>query len=212
MPFTRLEIAVLGLVEGALHVLLARRAQAPYAGKWAIPGGALRIDVDRSLDAAALRVMRERTGLESPALKQIGATGGPLRDPRAPWGLSIVYRAVVAPDVVKPTAGKRVEALAWCPAAKVIGDKALAFDHAELVAKAVEATREEVEQLQLPAGLVVEPFTLAELQALSEQLLGRALDKSSFRRRIAERGLVEPIEGAMRGGAFRPAQLFRWKP
>jgi len=50
---------------------------------------------------------------------------------------------------------------------------------------------------------------LGELQATCEQLLGHRLDKSSFRRRLADRDLVEPIEGATRGGPFRPAQLFR---
>src|SRR5690242_9781893 len=87
MPFTRVEVAVLGVLDGALHVLLAKRAQAPHAGKWALPGGVLRIDLDRSLDAAARRVMHERTGLDVPALQQLGAEGGPTRDPRAPWGL-----------------------------------------------------------------------------------------------------------------------------
>jgi hypothetical protein len=53
---------------------------------------------------------------------------------------------------------------------------------------------------------------LGELQAWCEQLLGRRLDKSSFRRKLSERELVEPIEGEMKGGAFRPAQLFRKKP
>ena len=57
MPFTRLEIAVMSLVDGELQVLLARRAEAPYAGRWALPGGVLRIDLDASLDAAARREM-----------------------------------------------------------------------------------------------------------------------------------------------------------
>ena len=208
MPFTRLELAVLGLVDGALHVLLARRAQAPHAGRWALPGGALRIDVDASLDAAARRVMRERIGLDLPFMRQLCAAGGPTRDPRAPWALSVVYRAVVQAGQIRPMAGKRVEALAWTPVAKAMADHELAFDHASLVARAVEATRAEVERLDLPAGIVPDRFTLAELQSLCEQLLGRRLDKSSFRRRIAERELVTPVAGELRLGANRPAQVF----
>src|SRR5258706_1133010 len=97
MPFTRLEVAVMSLIDGQLKVLLARRAEAPHAGKWALPGGVLRIDLDHTLDAAARRVMFERLGLELPFVRQLCAAGGPTRDPRAPWGLSIVYRALVRP-------------------------------------------------------------------------------------------------------------------
>lgn len=212
MPFTRLEIAVLSIVEGELQVLLARRAQAPHAGKWALPGGVLRIDLDASLDAGARRVMHERLGLDLPFLRQLCAAGGPTRDPRAPWALSIVYRALVPADSVAPLAGKRIQALAWRPVSEAMADRKLAFDHAALVARAVERTREEVERLDLPVGFLPQAFTLAELQASCEQLLGRRLDKSSFRRRLADRDLVEPVAGAMRTGSNRPAQIYRLRP
>jgi 8-oxo-dGTP diphosphatase len=209
MPFTRLEIAVLGLVDGSLQVLLARRAQAPHAGKWALPGGVLRIDLDRSLDAAARRVAMERLELEVPFLRQLCAVGGPQRDPRAPWALSVVYRALVPAEEFRPATGKRIEALEWRPVDEAISDTRLAFDHAALIGQAVAVTRAEVEALELPFGALPEAFTLGELQAWCEQVLDRRLDKSSFRRKLAERELVEPIEGEMKGGAFRPAQLFR---
>ena len=211
MPFTRLEIAVMSLVAGQLQVLLARRAEAPHAGKWALPGGVLRIDLDRSLDAAAQRVMRERLGLELPFLRQLAAVGGPTRDPRAPWALSVIYRALVPAENVKATPGKRIEALAWRPAETVAGDSGLAFDHGQLVTQAVEVTRREIDQFDLPFEFLPEQFTLGELQMSCEQLLGTSLDKSSFRRKLADRDLVEPVAGAFRGGANRPAQLFRQK-
>lgn len=201
---------MLGLVDGDLHVLLARRAAAPHAGRWALPGGALRIDLDATLDDAARRVMRERLGIELPFLRQICAEGGPTRDPRAPWALSIVYRALIDAEGTKPKAGKRVEALVWRPVAQAVTDRALAFDHAALVARAVEATRAEVERLDLPSGFLPARFTLGELQSLCERVLGRDLDKSSFRRKLAERALVEPVSGELRLGANRPAQIFRF--
>jgi ADP-ribose pyrophosphatase YjhB (NUDIX family) len=211
MPFTRLEIAVMTLIDGGLQVLLARRAEAPHAGKWALPGGVLRIDLDRSLETAAQRVMHERLGLELPFLRQLCAVGGPTRDPRAPWALSVVYRALVPAEKLDPSAGKRIEALAWRPVEDAMEDRGLGFDHAALIGQAVKATRDEVDVLELPFGFLPAEFTLGELQVTCEQLLGRRLDKSSFRRRLADRGLLEPVEGAVRGGAFRPAQLFRRK-
>ena len=208
MPFTRVEIAVMSLIKGELQVLLARRAQAPHAGKWALPGGVLRIELDASLDTAAQRVMQERLGTAMPFLRQLTTVGGPTRDPRAPWALSVVYRALVPEGSLKPTPGKRIEALAWRAVKDAEGDRALAFDHAELIEQAVRITRSEVEELQLPFGFLPAYFTLGELQATCEQLLGRPLDKSSFRRRLADRDLLEAVEGAMKTGAFRPAQLY----
>jgi 8-oxo-dGTP diphosphatase len=209
MPFTRLEIAVMSLIQGRLQVLLARRAQAPHAGQWALPGGVLRIDLDASLEAAAQRVMKERLDLDLPFLRQLVAVGGPTRDARAPWALSVVYRALVPAEGLTPAAGKRVEALAWRPVEEAMADRSIAFDHVDLIAQAVESTRAEVDSLALPFGFLPEQFTLGELQVTCEQLLGRRLDKSSFRRKLADRTIVEPVEGAMKGGAFRPAQLYR---
>ena len=101
--------------------------------------------------------------------------------------------------------------MAWRPVEEVVADRGLAFDNAALVERAVEITRSEVDELHLPFEFLPEAFTLGELQLTCEQLLGRPLNKSSFWRRLADRDLVEAIDGAMRGGPFRPAQLYRKK-
>jgi hypothetical protein len=111
-------------------------------------------------------------------------------------------------DALQPHAGKRLESLKWVKAEEAAADTGLAFDHAMLVAEAVRGLRAEVQDLRFPQGLLPEPFTLGELQAASEAVLARPLDKSSFRRRLEAAGVVKSVEGAMRTGAFRPAQLF----
>jgi ADP-ribose pyrophosphatase YjhB (NUDIX family) len=209
MPFTRIELAVLSIVDGGLAVLLGKRAGAPHKGKWALPGGVIRIDLDEDLEAAVQRVARERLEVELPFLRQLCAVGGASRDPRSKWGLSIVYRGLLPSDAFDPKAGKRIDVLAWRPVDEVMLDTKLAFDHGRLVARAVEATRADVDRLELPFGFLPEQFTLGELQATCEQIVGRRLDKSSFRRKLDERKLIRPVEGEMRTGAFRPAQLYR---
>ena len=209
MPFTRLELAILSIVDGGLVVLLGKRAGAPHKGKWALPGGVLRIDLDRDLETAAQRVAGERLGVTLPYLRQLQAVGGKSRDSRAPWALSIAYRALLPFDAIDPKAGKRLEAIRWCAVDEAIEDSKLAFDHAVLIRSATEATRNEIERLELPFGFLPETFTLGELQSCCEAILGRRLDKSSFRRRLDERELLEPVAGEMRTGAFRPAQLYR---
>jgi 8-oxo-dGTP diphosphatase len=212
MPFTRLELCIFSLVHGRLSVLLARRAGEPFKGKWALPGGVLRIDLDATLEAAAQRVANERLGLGLPYLRQQCAVGAAGRDPRSPWAMSIVYRAFISPAEFHPEGGKRIEELVWRGTDDASGDHTLAFDHASLIAAAAASLRAEVERLEIPREVLPAQFTLAELQAFNEQVLGRPLDKSSFRRKLDARALVEPVVGAIRHGANRPAQLFKMTP
>ena len=208
MPFTRVELVVMSIVDGRLAVLLGKRTGAPHEGQWALPGGVVRIDLDADLESAAQRVANERLGVQLPFLRHLTAVGGKLRDARAPWALSIAFRALLPVEAIDPKAGKRLEALRWVPVDEAMQDASLAFNHAGLIRAAAEVTRSEIEQLDLPFGFLPEKFTLGELQACCEMLLDRRLDKSSFRRRLDERGLLKPVPGEMRTGAFRPAQLF----
>lgn len=208
MPFTRVELAAFAVVDGRLRVLLGRRAEAPHAGRWALPGGVVRVDLDVDLDAACQRVARERLGVALPDARQVIAVGGRRRDPRAPWALSVVFRATVRPQALNAVAGKRLTELQWHDADEVAG-ATLAFDHAALVDLAVRRLREQVATLQFPAGLLAQAFTLGELQSASEAVLGRPLDKSSFRRRLDAAGAVQPVAGEMRTGPNRPAQVYR---
>ena len=208
MPLVRLDLVIMAVLDGALSILLSHRKEAPYKGRWGLPGGVLRIDLDESLEAGAERVGLERLGLRVPNLQLVTAVGGAKRDPRAPWAMSVVYRSLVG-TALPVTPGKRVQALEWRSWQSLADGPALAFDHARLIDHAVHATRQQIADLHYPAGWLPEAFTIPELQALSETVLGAAIDKVTFRRRLEAAGVLEPIEGAMRGGAHRPAQLYR---
>lgn len=210
MPFTRVELVVMSVVDGQLAVLLGKRLQAPHEGLWALPGGVLRIDLDDDLPAAAQRIAGERLGVALPFLRHLTAVGGKSRDSRAPWALSVAFRALLPLESIDPKAGKRLAALKWVPVTAMLDDS-LAFDHRDLIQTAVTVTRREIDDLDLPFGFLPEKFTLGELQACCEMMLGRRLDKSSFRRRLDDRDLLVAVDGEMRTGAFRPAQLFRRK-
>ena len=209
MPFVRVDLVLLSVIDGGLQVLLSHRKEAPFKGKWGLPGGVLRIDLDESLEAAAQRVAGERLNRALPNLSQVAAVGGAKRDPRAPWAMSVVYRSLVQPDL-ETSPGKRVQALEWRNVEGVIQAADLAFDHAMLVGRAVEATRQEIRDLRFPQGWLPDEFTLGELQAWSEGVLGAALDKVTFRRRMEVAGSAVAVAGKMRsGGAHRPAQLYQ---
>ena len=211
MPLARVELVLQSIVNGRLSTLLVKRSEPPYKGRWALPGGVIRVDLDATLDAAAARVIAERLQISPQGLKQLLVVGGAEREPRAPsgWGLSVVYRAMVREEELKPVSGKRVEGWAWYAVDTLPDSGDFAFDHEAIVQQAAVWTRAEFEDLRLSTSLVPEQFTLGELQLICESALGRRLDKSSFRRKLRDRGVVTQIEGVFQSGMRnRPAALY----
>lgn len=206
-PIASVDLVIFAQSDGGLDVLLARRATAPFAGDWALPGGFVHADADADLEAAARRVLKDKTGIETPYLEQLATFGSAGRDPRG-WSLSVAYMALIVADDVAPRGGAGTLEAQWFSADT---DTALAFDHREVLGAALARLRSKVEYSTLPAHLLPEAFTLGELQAAYEGILGRALEKSAFRKRIAEADFVEPIAGEMRRASNRPAQLYRLK-
>lgn len=209
MPLVRVDLVLLTVIEDRLHVMLSHRERAPFKGEWGLPGGVLRIDLDASLEAAAQRVARERLGRDLIKLAQVVTVGGAHRDPRASWAMTVVFGSLVSPNL-ETTPGKRVRALKWQPVNDVAMQKPLAFDHATLIKMAVKQVRQDIRDLRYPKGSMPEHFTLPELQTYSEAILDAPLDKVTFRRRIAAAQLLESVPGVLRGGAHRPAQVYRF--
>lgn len=200
-PDAMVDAALFTLRDGALHVVLARRDREPYQGQIALPGAYVHIDEDENLEAAARRMLREKTGIEVPYLEQLYTFGGRLRDPRR-WSLSVAYYALV-PEAQLPV--PEGAAFQLVPADRI---PALPFDHDEMMAMALRRLRGKSSYSSLPAFLLPETFTLSELQSVYEQVIGTELPKATFRRRIEEQGIVEPT-GETRSDGGRPAQLYR---
>jgi 8-oxo-dGTP diphosphatase len=203
------DVVVLTMHEGRLHVLLVRRGQAPFAGAWAVPGG-FKLPQE-TLDDAAQRELREETGIgEPPALAQFGAYGDPGRDPRMNV-VTVAYLAVVR-EVGPLVAGTDAADAALVPVDDVVrGRVELAFDHERIVRDAVARVRVELETTGLATAFVGPTFTLAELRAVYEAVWGVQLDGANFRRSIAaDDRWVVPTGRMRRPGATggKPAELF----
>jgi 8-oxo-dGTP diphosphatase len=198
-----------GLKDLRLQVLLIERNQAPFRGCWALPGGFVREDED--LYDAALRELREETGLEEVFLEQVEAVGTPGRDPRG-HTVTIVYLALVAGDRHRLLATGDAAAVRWFDVAGPERLPPLAFDHGELLRRALEHLRARVVDSPICFELLPREFTLSELQTLYEVILDRPLDRRNFRRRVRELGFLTPARGSRRQGAHRPAQLYRFVP
>lgn len=212
MPIATVDVVIFGILEDALHVLLvkrAARADEPFPGRWALPGGFVDIDRDGTIEDAALRKLREKTGLDAPYLEQLGTFGGRDRDPRG-WSVTTVYFALVPADPATLTPGGNTEEAKWFPLRDDRVNAELAFDHAAILAAAVARLRNKVEYTSLPIHLLPAEFTLVELQQVFEIVLGRKVEKSAFRRRLLAAKVLVPVE-RYQEGRTRPAMLYRLK-
>jgi 8-oxo-dGTP diphosphatase len=204
------DVVILTMSEGLLHVLLVCRGEAPFEGMWAIPGGFKR--PTETLDEAAKRELVEETGVDAASLlTQFGAYGDPERDPRMNV-VTVAYLAVVR-DVGALVAGTDAAAAALIPVSAVLNGKVeLAFDHLRIVRDAVERARVELEVTGIATAFVGATFTLAELRAVYEAVWGVQLDAANFRRSVAQdNGWVIPTGRRARPGPAggRPAELYR---
>ena len=210
-PLVTVDVVILTLRGGRLEVLLMRRGAEPFLGSWALPGGYIHLDEDADLDAAARRVLRDKTGVEAPYLEQLQGFGNAARDPRG-WTATFAYFALIASETLSLKQGANADEVAWFEVTAVRTAQPLAFDHDEILRRAVARLRSKVEYTSLPVHLLPEKFTLPDLQQVYEQILGHRIDKSAFRKRMAEADFVEPLPGERRPASNRPAQLYRVKP
>ncbi|MFF8779674.1 NUDIX domain-containing protein [Streptomyces sp. NPDC015140] len=208
-PFAvTVDLAVLTLRAGALHVLLVERGQEPYAGRWALPGGFLL--PDESAETAARRELAEETGLADVTglhLEQLRTYSEPGRDPRMRV-VSVAFAALL-PDPPEPHAGTDAAEARWMPYDEARG---LAFDHDRILADARDRVGGRLEYTCLATAFCPPEFTLGELQQVYETVWGAPLDRPNFRRKVlATPGFVEPVPGAARltGGRGKPAALYR---
>jgi len=210
------DVVVLTMSEGRLHVLLVRRGVPPFEGMWAIPGGFKR--PLETLDEAAKRELAEETGVDGASLlTQFGAYGDPGRDPRMNV-VTVGYLAVLR-EVRGIAAGTDAAAAALIPVSEALNGKIeLAFDHAQIVRDAVERVRVDLELRGIATAFLGPTFTLAELRAVYEAVWDMELDGANFRRSVlAEDGWVIPTGRRARPGAAggKPPELFRagqmWK-
>lgn len=197
---------ILTVRDDRLQVLLVERANAPYQGMPALPGGFARDD--ETLDDAARRELAEETALERIHLEQLHAYSAPDRDPRGRV-VTVSYLAV-APSLPVPVAGSDARTARWSPVDEV---SALAFDHEQILADAVERARSKLEDTTLATAFCPDTFTLGELRRVYEVVWGIPLDPRAFNRKITGTdGFVLPAGETDGPDTGRPTALYRRGP
>ncbi|WP_374010131.1 NUDIX domain-containing protein [Leifsonia sp. LS-T14] len=182
---------------------LVRRIREPFEGRWALPGGPLRVGED--LAYAAARSLNDTTGLTPSYLEQLYAFGDADRSPGADRVVSVVYWALVRSEEAERASVS--ENVRWLPADDL---PELAFDHNVIVEYALWRLRTKMEYSRIAHAFLGERFTLAQLRGVHEAVLGRGLDPANFRRTIEASGAVVATDEYLTGTPHRPPRLYRY--
>jgi 8-oxo-dGTP diphosphatase len=221
VPHLAIDCVVFGFHEGELKLLLLKWKT---DNVWTLPGGFIRRG--ESIDHAAHRSLRDRTGLRRIHLRQFHTFGDlgrkeafmkklfanhNMEAPADTWlfsrVVSIGYYALVDFEEARPTPDFMSESCTWYP---IEARPTLALDHDRIVALALEHLRASLEVPGAGANLLPERFTMPELQRLHEAILGTPLDRRNFQKRMLDRGGLERLEERRTGGAHRAPYLYRF--
>lgn len=194
----------LDLDEEHLKVLLIERDLEPFAGRWAMPGGF--VHNGESPADAALRELREETGIANVYLEQLYTFGEPGRDPRG-WIVSVAHYALVSPEQHAIRAATDAREARWFSVSAL---PRLAFDHATILKTALERIRGKLTYAPVGFELLPRKFTIKQLQKLYEIVLGEKLDNRNFRKKIFSMDVLRELDETQQGVPHRAARLYKF--
>ncbi|MFY0624886.1 MAG: NUDIX hydrolase [Reichenbachiella sp.] len=194
---------IFGFNENKLELLLIHRGFEPEKDKWSLMGGFVKEDED--LDRAASRVLKALTGLENIFMEQVKTYGKVNRDPGGRV-MSVTYYALIRKDQYDENLVEKHHAK-WFPLDSL---PSMIFDHKEMASGAINRLRQKVKTETIGFNLLPEKFTLPQLQALYETILGESIDKRNFRKKIATMDFLIKLEEKDRNTSKRGAFLYRF--
>jgi 8-oxo-dGTP diphosphatase len=216
-----LDCVVFGFHENQLKVLLL---QMKYSREWTLPGGFIK--EDETLEEAAARTLKERTGLSDIFLQQFFVFSDPNRSkinpavrdlqeavdkPDLEWFsqrfISAGFYALVDFGKVHPQPDLFSDLCEWKALDNITH---LMMDHREILQKALETLRLQLSYQPIGYNLLPDKFTMPELQKLYETILGRSLDRRNFQRRIHSYRILNRLEERKKGGAFKSPYLYEF--
>ena len=195
-----LELVILRVEVEQLQVWLEPKAGPPSgAGRWKLPGSL--ISTVPSLDAEARRKLKQWSGRRRLYMEQLYTFA---RRPlwRSPSTIAVTYLVLVDPG-----AGLGGERGRWFLPNKL---PSLSPGTAETIGYALERLRNKIQYTPAVFHLLPTQFSLSELQATYERILGRSLDKRNFRKKflsldiLTRNGQTAPRRGR------RPARLYSY--
>ncbi|MFD2571889.1 NUDIX domain-containing protein [Spirosoma soli] len=222
LPGLAIDSVIFGFHESQLKILILEYRN---TGLFALPGGFIKKNED--INDAARRVLTERTGLHDIYLEQFYTFGDIARYDPEPlqkileangitptndhWLLrrfvTVGYYALVDFTKAVPNPDRLSDRCAWYDLGNL---PPLMQDHQQIVQKALETLRANLDHKLVGLNLLAETFTMADLQSLYETILDQKLHRSAFQRKMLSLGILERIEKKYSGGAHKAPYLYRF--
>ncbi|WP_405266247.1 NUDIX hydrolase [Cellulophaga sp. Ld12] len=198
------DAVVFGYESGTISVLLIKRKYEPFKGKWAIPGGF--VLEEESLEEAVARELKEETGIAINYLEQLYTFGQPKRDPRSRV-VSVAYFGLIKPSAFKILAATDAEEVQWF---KITELPSLSFDHEAILQMAITRLQGKITYEPIGFELLDTKFPFSDLEKLYTTLLGRAIDRRNFRKKMLSLNILDELDEKVSKGSGRPANLFKF--
>jgi hypothetical protein len=222
MPGIAIDTVIFGFHDAQLKVLLL---EYKHTGLFALPGGF--IFEKENVNDAAKRILLSRTGLNDIYLEQFYVFGDYSRFNPEPLRKIMAARNIVAPkdhwllnrfislgfyalvDFAKtiPTPDELSDNCNWYHLDQL---PVLMQDHNQIIVKALETLRRDLDQKLVAFKLMPENFTITELQVLYETILGKKLQRTGFQRKVLSLGILERVAKKLTGGAHKAPYLYRF--
>lgn len=199
-PSVTTDCVIFGFDGTKLNVLLVERGIEPYKGRWAFPGGFLKMDEDAK--TGAMRELNEETGLTEAYIKQFHTFSTPNRDPRERV-ITIAYYALVRMQEVK--GGDDAAKAVWFALDDV---PSLAFDHDLILRVALKELRKQIHFEPIGFELLPEKFTIKELQLLYEAVLDVKFDRRNFYNKMKHLEILTQLDETVFHSPKKEANLF----
>ncbi len=185
--FVAVDCVILGYNEGELCLLLYPRGFEPSKGAWSLMGGF--VQDGESSDDAAMRVLKQTTGLDDIFMQQVETFTKPSREPGTRV-ISIAYFALIQMDKHDKDC-VRESGAHWWPITTL---PEIIFDHGEMVEKALVKLQHEAGYRLIGRELLAEKFTLLQLRKLYEAIFMREFDPGNFRKKILSLNVLERLD------------------
>ncbi|MDR3626676.1 MAG: NUDIX domain-containing protein [Ignavibacteriaceae bacterium] len=199
-----IDCAVFGFEQSVFEILLIKRARNPNKGSWALPGGFIK--KEELVEDAAKRILEVTTGVSDIYLEEVAVFDEVNRFPL--WRVfTIGHFALISPEHYKLTTGIDSTEVKWFRLDELPD---LPFDHKHIIDVALSKLRSRVRYKPIGFELLPEKFTLPQLQALYEVILGKKLDKRNFRKKIMKMNLLKQLKEKDKNNVRRAAYLYKF--
>lgn len=210
------DCVIFGFHENELRVLLLKWKG---NGPWCLPGGFVR--KEDSLEESAIRIVKQRTGLDNIFLRQFHVFSDPARE-RSKENLPFInyegwlkdrfitvgFYALVEFSKVSPEPDMFSSECTWLDVHSVPKDMFL--DHNDIFEKALQTLRQSLNDHPIGYELLPTKFTMPELQRLYETILDRSLDRRNFQKKMLSLGILERLKERKMGGAHKAPYLYKF--